>query len=186
MKSMTKLASLFTVDFNDDDCVILQIKTDKTWKLLQIPGFNGEEELIRMTKGEYHSYFIKYRSGASIQFSDREYMDLESAMRRETIRKTVIYSFGIVMDKSVNDDYGTNYIKHLADDLKRVHTYELAGFGKKATMSFRKNGGLLGMLSYDDAMEYLDEHFHGKISGPVHTKSPNTGCDIYTIVNVVD
>ena len=184
MKAMTKLAPLVEIVCNDDDCVLMHVKPMNELALLEIPGFNGEERYIRMSKGASNSYLIKYANGGSVSFSPGELLCQELVDKRKVIHDTIVYSFGIVMDSSVHDQYNTNYIRELGDDAKRVHTYTISGFGR-ADMSFRKNDGFLGLVSYDDAMEYLAEHFNGMISGPVHTKAPN-GCDIYTIVNVVE
>lgn len=186
MKSITKLAPLVDIVCNDDDCVLLKVKPDCEPELLQIPGYSGDEQYLRMTKShDSMTCLFKYRNGNSFSIAQHELIGDSLRALRSMLYQTIVYSFGIVMDDCACDQYQTNYIKTLEDDLKRVHTYELAGF-KKSQMAFRKNGGFLCLTSYDDAMEYLDDHFHGKISGPVHTKSPNTGCDIYTIVNVVD
>lgn len=184
MKAMTKLASLVYIVCNDDDCVLLEVKPDRAFELLCIPGFNGDEQYIRVTKGASNSYLVRYENGKSVSFSPGESLCQELMDKRKVIYDTVVYAFGIVVDLTKNDQYNTNYIKELGDDAKRVHTYTISGFDR-GDMSFRKNDGFLGLVSYDDAMDYLAEHFNNKISGPVHTKAPN-GCDIYTIVNVVE
>ena len=183
MKNITKLAPLVDIICNDDDCVLLKVKPDCEYELLQIPGYNGDEQYLRMTKSrEHRTCLFKFKNGKSFSVMQNEMICDDLRAKRAMLYDTIVYSFGIVMDDCINDQYNTNYIKSLDDDHRRVHTYELAGFNM-SSMSFRKNGGFLGLWNYDDAMEYLEDHFKGELSGPVHTKSAN-GCDIYTITNV--
>ena len=185
MKSMTKLAPLVDIICNDDDCVLLKVKPDCEAELLQIPGYNGNEKYLRMTKSrEHRTCFFKFKNGNSFSIMQNELICDALKDKRSMLYDTIVYSFGIVMDDCVKDQYNTNYIESLDDDRRRVHTYELAGFGM-SSMAFRKNGGLLGLWNYDDAMEYLEDHFNGELSGPKHTVAAN-GCDIYTITNVTD
>ena len=186
MESMTKLAPLVDIICNDDDCVLLKVKPDCEVELLEIPGYTGDEKYLRMTKSSNPSYFFKFRDGHILESEYNEFVTESEKDKRRILRDTIVYSFGICCTPCLGGDFTTtNYIKTLEDDLRQVHTYELHGFDKE-DMALFKNGCHLGMFSYDSAMEYLNDHFHGKITEPVHTKSPKTECDIYIIKNRVD
>jgi len=49
-----KLCYLVDIIENNEECVILKVKDNKTLDLIKLGYFDGNEELIRLTKGELH------------------------------------------------------------------------------------------------------------------------------------
>ena len=53
-----KLCYLVDIIENNEECVILKVKDNKTLDLMSLGCFDGNEELIRLTKGENHTCTI--------------------------------------------------------------------------------------------------------------------------------
>jgi len=53
-----KLCYLVDIIENNEECVILKVKDNKTLDLIKLGYFDGNEELIRLTKGEDHTCTI--------------------------------------------------------------------------------------------------------------------------------
>jgi hypothetical protein len=57
---MKKLKDLVTVGVNNEDCVILNVKPDATLDLIRQDCFNGDEVMLRLTKGKQHVCTVWY------------------------------------------------------------------------------------------------------------------------------
>ena len=58
---MNKLTKLVTIIHNDSDSVIIKVKKNKRMELIKTAFFNGDEDMIRVTKtkesvGEHNTY----------------------------------------------------------------------------------------------------------------------------------
>ena len=54
-----KLCYLVDIIENNENCVILKVKDDKKLELIKLGYFDGNEEMIRLTKGKDHTCKIK-------------------------------------------------------------------------------------------------------------------------------
>ena len=52
-----KLCYMVDIIENNENCVVLEVKDNKKMDLIKLGCFDGDEELIRLTKGKKH-YFL--------------------------------------------------------------------------------------------------------------------------------
>lgn len=62
---MKKLCELVTIQTNTEDCVVLNVKPDSRMDLICLGCFTGDEELIRLTKGEDVTCTVWDKNGKS-------------------------------------------------------------------------------------------------------------------------
>lgn len=58
-----KLCYLVDIVENNENCVILQVKDNKRLELIKLGCFDGNEELMRLTKGKNHTCTVFPKSG---------------------------------------------------------------------------------------------------------------------------
>lgn len=182
---MNNLSKIVDILNNDENTVILKIKDNKQIELLSIGCFDGNEDMIVISKyTKIHKglrFRIVHKDGTSWTF-DNEYIVSSNvkAVYRNIIQ-TVVFDFGIPVDDSTHYELlkQFTYIKKLEDDLNASHTFVISGF-EKSDMVLRKEGAFMGHISYEEAMNYLEERY--KILSNSHSVSNETWCDIYTII----
>ena len=96
---MNKLANLVTVFYNDDDCIVLDVKKDVEDDLICLGCFSGDETRFRVTKGDHHTITVwhKDRKPNSWEWGDRGYTCVCDNLRkiREMLFKTIVEDLGI-------------------------------------------------------------------------------------------
>jgi len=181
---MNKLSKIVEILNNDEDTVILKVKDNKKIELLSIGCFNGNEDMIIVSKHtNFHdglAFRLVYKDGTTFSFTDNTLVSSNIKAMKKNIIQSVVFDFGIPVEDSTYYELlkQFNYIKSLKDDLNTPHTFEICGFDK-TNMVLRKEGALMGHISYDEAMKYLEKRY--KIVSNIHSNSKQTGCDIYTI-----
>lgn len=181
---MNKLSKIVEILNNDEDTVILKVKDNKKIELLSVGCFNGNEDMIIISKHtNFHdglAFRLVYKDGTTFSFTDNTLVSENIKAMKKNIIQSVVFDFGIPVEDSTYYELlkQFNYIKSLEDDLNTPHTFEVCGFDK-SNMVLRKEGAFMGHISYDEAMKYLEERY--KIISNIHSNSKQTGCDIYTI-----
>ena len=66
---MKTLADYVEIIENNMECVILKVKPDSRMALIALGCFNGNEEMIRLTKGETQTCTLFYKDGGISSWS---------------------------------------------------------------------------------------------------------------------
>lgn len=96
-----RLSQLVTVKVNNKECVILEVQPNRFAELIALGCFSGNEKLIRVTKGNSHTFTIWTESGKSYSWNwgSNGYTLVSDELHkmRELIVKTLTKEFGINM-----------------------------------------------------------------------------------------
>lgn len=99
-----KLKDLVDVYTNNSECVVLKVKDDVRMDLIAL-GFNGDEEFIRLTKGDTNTCTIWNKKGDSYSWhwGLGGYTLVSDSMfkKRYKIVDTIVKDFGIFVGKYV-------------------------------------------------------------------------------------
>lgn len=96
-----RLSQLTTLKVNNKECVILEVRPDRFAELIALGCFNGNEKLIRVTKGSKHTFTIWTEGGKSYSWSwGNGYTIVSDEMhkRRALIMEAITKDFGIDID----------------------------------------------------------------------------------------
>ena len=183
---MNKLTKIVTIINNDEDTVILKIDENKKLELLSIGCFNGNEDMLILSKlssknTDMLGYNIIYKDGTNTSFSGSGCLSEKLAAITRWMKETVVFDFGIPIEGYQNTEplKKFSYIKTIEDDLNTPHTFELTGFNHN-DMCLRKDGAFMHRGENKEFyMNYLSERYN--IVSNERRISSNTGCVIYTI-----
>ena len=99
---MTKLVDCIEVITNNNDCVVLKVKEDKRIDLIAMGYFNGNEEMIRMTKGnDNNSYTIWSNNGKTFNWNNRTLKSDNLSKLQKIIAKCTHHDLGIYMGDAI-------------------------------------------------------------------------------------
>ena len=94
-----KLSQLTTLKVNNKECVILEVHPDRFSELIALGCFNGDEKLIRVTKGSNHTFTMWTEGGKSYSWNwgSGGYTIVSEDMhkRRALIVEAITKDFGI-------------------------------------------------------------------------------------------
>ena len=163
---------------NDEDCVILKVKENKKMDLFKTGCMDGNETLIRVTKGENLCYCIQYEDGKCFNFTGRTLVSDNICNLKELIVNTIVYHFGIPIKDKKNNNF--NYIQKRTDDLKHPHCFKLSGW-EDDSLQIRKDDAWIGTGTLKDITEYIKSRYK-KVGEIQKSRSPQTNCLIYKIL----
>jgi len=188
---MNKLTKIVSIMSNDEDAVILKVDETKKIEAMSI-GVDNVEALTVFKKTRYQQeigFNIIYKDGRHCSFSGNTLISEELAAIRRRLMETVVFDFGIPIEDSMDGfqerQNWFNFINTVEDDLKTPYMFELAGFGtddmtiRKKPLNQSGTGAFMGRMSYAAALDYIKGRY--EIVTNDHSKSPNTGCDIFYI-----
>ena len=99
-----KLKDLVEVKTNNSECVVLKVKDDVRMDLIAL-GFNGDEELIRLSKGDTNTCTVWDKDGKSYSWhwGLGGYTLVSDSMdrKRKKIVEAIVKDFGIFVGKYV-------------------------------------------------------------------------------------
>lgn len=181
---MNKLTKIVDIIHNDEDSVILRVKEGKRMELLTTGCFDGNEDMIIVSKQTKLNDCIAFRimetNGKTFSFTNNTLVSSILSAMRNLIKDTVVMDFGIPIEdlSYVELLKQFSYIKSIEDDLNAPHIFQISGFSEN-DMVLRKEGAYMCRISLTKAMEYLEERYH--IVSKIHSNSESTGCDIYAV-----
>ena len=182
MTNISDLTDLVTLAHNDANTVILKIKKDTKFELLSLGCFHGSEDMFILSKRSRRrddlGYQIIHKGGGNCSWVRGQLVCEDLHVASRLIYDTVVFDFGIPVDDEPELLQQFNSIQSLEEDLKTPHIFEFAGFSADS-MILRKNKAFMGGMTLDNMLDYLEGRY--KIVSDVHSKSPRTGCDVYTI-----
>lgn len=99
---MAKLADCVEVISNNKDCVVLKIKENKRMDLIALGYFNGNEEMIRMTKDKNNnSYTIWSNNGKICNWNNSTLISDNLKKIQKIIAKCIYHDLDIYMGDSI-------------------------------------------------------------------------------------
>lgn len=139
-----KLCYLVDILENNENCVILKVKDDKRMDLIKLGYFEGDEDLIRLTKGKDHTctIFKKDNSTYSWDWGRSGYTLVSDAtsVKGRLIEKCITEDFDIYIGENLTRVKETMSIKSLDDVKNSKHFIELMYWGKDGDISVHKDG----------------------------------------------
>lgn len=112
---MVKLANCVEIITNNENCVVLKVKENRRMDLIAIGYFNGNEDMIRMTKHkDNNSYTIWSNNGKICNWNNNTLKSNDLAKIQKIIAKCIHHDLDIYMGDSIEfwDRIGSLDIKN--------------------------------------------------------------------------
>ena len=139
-----KLCNLVDIIENNIDCVLLKIKDNKQVDLLKLGYFNGNEEYIRLTKGNNHTCTIVEKNGDTYNWywgEDGFTLVSDSTQKRgKLIESCIVDDFNIYIGSNMQKILDTLYIKSLEDTKNNSFYIKVMYFNEKDNKCVHKDG----------------------------------------------
>ena len=181
---MNKLTKLVTIIHNDSDSVIIKVKKNKRMELIKTAFFNGDEDMIRVTKtkesvGEHNTYTFFLTDGSHYSASDNTLVTDNFKKKMDIVYETIHDDFGIHLK---GDKEGiTNYIKTINDDKKKSHCFVASWYNGHDRICVHKDHIWFKYFkTIEDVENWISERYNIKTKND--TKSIHTNCNIRTFI----
>lgn len=179
---MAALADYVEIIENNMECVVLKVKPDSRLGLIALGCFNGNEELIRLTKGAVQTCTLFYKGGGndSWYWGSRGYTLVSDSTARcgKMVQHCLEEDFDICITGSKKDIGKTLHIKRIGDSTGMVMEYKLMWF-KADDICIHKNGCY---LKHMDSLERAKQYVYDRIETVDEEESlADTGCRVLTI-----
>lgn len=172
---MKRLVDLVKIVENNKECVILEV-TGSMLDLIKLGCFDGDETLIRLTKGGNHTCTIWKKDGNYYSWwwgiSGCTMVTEKMSKRGRLIEECLTQDFEICME---GDDEKTLHIKSL-DDVKHIsHKIEMMYWAKGREVRCRRDGSFYkSFKNVEEAKEHFREYGYSVNLKKSYTAS--TGC----------
>lgn len=157
-----KLCHLVDIIENNEDCVILKVKDNKILDLIKLGCFDGNEELIRLTKGKNHTctIFKTNESSFSWEWGMSGYTlvtDKVSAMGK-LIESCITEDFDIYIGEDKNKVRETMNIMFLDDSSNSSHFIEMMYWKNGNDVSVHKDSSFYkSFQNVADAKKHFED-----------------------------
>ena len=149
IKNETKrLCDLVDIETNNKECVVLKIKENSSLDLIKLGCFEGDENLIRITKGANHTITIfSGKNHYSWDFGDSGYTLVSKSMdqKRDMILDCIEIDFDIYIGKNAKLIEKSLDIQSVEDVINRENKYEVCKDGPNYLV--HKNGEFFRLFS---------------------------------------
>lgn len=175
-----KLCNLVEIEENNMDCVLLKVKENSMLDLIKLGCFEGDEKLIRITKGRNHTITIfTDTSHYSWYYGESGYTLVSKSMdkKRDLISDCVKNDFDIYIDSDKELIRKSLNIHSLKDTYNKSHNIEVMYWkGKRETeVTVHKDGQFFKHFSgINDAEKYFKNSNY--ILNFVNEYTAQTGC----------
>jgi len=179
---MNTLADYVEIIENNMECVILKVKPDSRMALIALGCFNGNEEMIRLTKGETQTCTLFYKDGgiSSWSWGSRGHTLVSDSTSKcgEMVQHCLEEDFDICMAGSRKDIEMTLHIRKIGDSTGMVMVYKLMWF-REDNICIHKNGRY---LMHMDSLEKAKDYVYNRIEFVDEEQSvAGTGCQVLEI-----
>lgn len=157
-----KLCNLVDIIDNNIDCVVLKVKDDARLDLIKLGYFTGNEDIIRLTKGENHTCSIFNKDGSNFKWNwGKDGCTLvsdDTKKKGRLIQECITEDFDIYIGDNIDNIKNTLYI-HSLDDVKDAqHFIKLMYWDKKDTnICVHKDGEY---YKHFNSIDSAKEHFN--------------------------
>lgn len=158
-----KLCDLVEIEENNMDCVLLKVKENSMLDLIKLGCFEGDEKLIRITKGRDHTITIfTDKSHYSWYYGESGYtlVSKEMDMKRDLISNCIKHDFDIYIDSDKELIKKSLNIHSLKDTYNISHNIKIMYWnGKRETeVTVNKDGQFFNYFSgINDAIKYFKD-----------------------------
>lgn len=181
---MKKLSELVTIRTNNEDCVVLQVKENMRYNLIDLGCFDGNEEIIRLTKGRNHTATVFTKDNSfSWNWGEGGYTLVSDKTSKcgKLIQECIEEDFGIYIGNDVNKIQETLHIMSLDDLSGTSHVFKLMWWKeqKDTNIVAHYDGEFLkGFEGYDKAIQYMNNNYASV--DKIESYIAHTGCYVET------
>lgn len=182
---MAKLANYVDIIENSMECVVLKVRDNSRTGLICLGCFDGDEDMIRLTKGHTQECTVFRKDGRTYSW---EWGDYRHTLVSETMKRC-----GRMVQECMEDDFDicvtgpesairdTCHIRKPGDGKGIRHTYKLMWFGNADICVHRDGFYLRHFKEMDAALRYV----RGRLDVTSEERSTAaTGCGVITIKGV--
>lgn len=159
---MEKLCNLVDIECNNEVCVILKIKPDKKIKLLELGCFDGNEEYLRLTKGDDHTCTVIKKDGKSFSWdwgkNGFTLVSEKTKMLGHLIQDCITEDFDIYMGSNKELVNKTLNIKSLEDTKNARHIIKMMYFKNDDNICVHKDNEFYKFFkTIDDCKKHFEK-----------------------------
>lgn len=161
---MKKLCDLVTIEVNNEECVILKTKEDTRFDLIALGCFNGNEKMIRLTKGRDHTATV---------FTEKSHYSWSWGYSGYTLVSDALHKAGRLIQSCIEEDFGiyikdnkakirsTLHITSLADKVGKGHVMRVMYWNESDShVIIHKDGEFLTAApNVQSARKYVRDRF---------------------------
>ena len=175
-----KLCNLVDIIDNSLECVVLKVKDDARLDLIKLGYFTGDEDIIRLTKGENHICTVFHKDGKNYSWdwgkSGYTIVSEEMSKKGKLIEQCITEDFDIYIGDNYDNLKNSLYIRSLDDVKDAQHFLQFMYWNKNdANVCVHKDGDI---YKHFKSIDLAKEHFNNL--GFVLTKEgkyiAETGC----------
>lgn len=130
-----KLCDLVNIEENNLECVILKVKDNAKLDLIKLGCFDGDEEYLRLTKGEDHTCTIFKKNGTNFNWhwgtNGYTLVSDKTSKMGKLIEECITEDFDIYIGKNIKKINETLYIRSLDDVAEAHHNIKIMYWNKK-------------------------------------------------------
>lgn len=163
---MKKLIDLIEIEDNNEKCVVLRVLKDSRLELIKLGCFNGNEELIRLTKGPTQTCTLFYKNHTIAQwqwgYGGTTVVDASTREAGKMIERCIMYDLDILIETS--SIHGCLFIQSKGATKGMTQTYKILKRDNDATdMSLYRDGMYVRRIT-DEYEEDVKEFIYGQFS----------------------
>ena len=179
---MSNLSEFVEVVKNNMECVVLKVKPDSRLGLISLGCFSGNEEMMRLTKGDMQTCTLFYKDGRSVSW--------EWGAHGYTLVSGSTEKCGTMIQRCLEDDFDiciagsreairkTLHIKKIGDSRGMEQKYKLMWFCENDVCVHKDGCYFRHFNGLEDAKEYV----HCRLDVKSEDRSfAQTGCSVLTI-----
>lgn len=158
-----KLCNLVEIEDNNMECVILKVKDNVKLDLIKLGCFDGDEEYIRLTKGEDHTCTIFKKDGTNFDWhwgrGGYTLVSDKTSKKGKMIEECITEDFDIYIGDKLENIKASLNIKSLDDVKNANHFVKLMYFDKTNDniCVHKDNGYYKHFSSIDDAINHFEK-----------------------------
>ena len=176
-----KLCELVEILENNEECVVLKVKDNKRLNLIKLGCFDGNEELLRLTKGKNHTCTVFSKNGDSDSWYWGEggytLVSKNTEKKGNLIQKCITEDFDIYIGDDKENIKKSLNIKNLSDSAGAKHYIELMYFGDSDNICVHKDNSYYSLFNtIDSALNHFKEL--GFKTKYINTYIARTGCTV--------
>lgn len=182
-----KLCNLVDIIENNNECVLLKVKENVFVDLLKLGCFDGNEQYIRLTKGENHTCTIITNDGKSFSWSwgksGYTIVSDNVSKKGKMIESCIVDDFNIYIGSDKKNILDTLYIKTLEDTKKHSFYIKVMYFDDNDDKCVHKNNEFYKTFkdNHDLFTHFYNLGYELIYKGQTRSKQTNCYIDEYLV-----
>lgn len=161
-KLKNKLCYLVDIIENNEECVILKVKENKKLDLIKLGCFDGDEELMRLTKGEDHTCTIFRTNNKPFSWywgsSGYTLVSNKLTTMGKLIEQCITEDFDIYIGEDKNKIQETMNIMSLEDSSNNSHSIKMMYWKDGKDVSVHKDDSFYKFFkNIDEAQKHFED-----------------------------